>query len=266
MKYYGAIDGFNLDGGGSTEAVVRENETLVVANVPSEFPLRKVANGLLFVKRVKPLTVQVEQENQNLTLNLTALDQFEKFEVLADGEKTTYHDFVAKINLELAKKEYVALSVIAYYREDNLLKSSLILNKALKTNYVETIIYPEFTVEHQYLNQELEVLIKYNDPNKVIDSMRVYLEKPELNLPALIYNVSTRRVRFSALEKLEEQEITIIVKYIDNTTTEIKYQITVEKEKTSPLKAIIIAVAAVVGIGALVGAGLIFKKSRKRLH
>jgi len=47
----GAKFAFNLDGGGSTVAVVRQNNTAQwdVVNSPSEMPLRAIANGLGFV-------------------------------------------------------------------------------------------------------------------------------------------------------------------------------------------------------------------------
>lgn len=52
MKEYGAVQAFNLDGGGSSTMLLRDEETstLKTLNVLSDGRMRSISNGLLFVK------------------------------------------------------------------------------------------------------------------------------------------------------------------------------------------------------------------------
>jgi exopolysaccharide biosynthesis protein len=49
MKYYGCVDGYNLDGGGSTTMVVRDGVNFRVVNSPSEGNQRSDSNAILVV-------------------------------------------------------------------------------------------------------------------------------------------------------------------------------------------------------------------------
>lgn len=49
LNDYGIVDAYNLDGGGSTQVILRVNDKLTVINTPSELPLRPVTNALLII-------------------------------------------------------------------------------------------------------------------------------------------------------------------------------------------------------------------------
>lgn len=51
LKYYGMNNAFNLDGGGSTQAIFRVNDELKIVNEPSDDELRKIGNVLLFITK-----------------------------------------------------------------------------------------------------------------------------------------------------------------------------------------------------------------------
>lgn len=52
LNQYGFVEAYNLDGGGSTQVVLRVDDELIVVNTPSELPLRPVTNAILFIKKV----------------------------------------------------------------------------------------------------------------------------------------------------------------------------------------------------------------------
>ena len=51
MQALGAWEAQNLDGGGSSEMIIRKDGQLVVYNRPSDGSERRVANGLAIVKK-----------------------------------------------------------------------------------------------------------------------------------------------------------------------------------------------------------------------
>ncbi len=69
MEYLGCNQAFNLDGGGSTQLVVRENNQLIMLNSPSE-TYRNNANGILLVQPdVFVSTSIADLQESSLTLN-----------------------------------------------------------------------------------------------------------------------------------------------------------------------------------------------------
>ncbi len=49
MKYYGCVDAYNLDGGGSSTMVIRDGDRFVVTNSPSDGRERTDGNCILVV-------------------------------------------------------------------------------------------------------------------------------------------------------------------------------------------------------------------------
>ena len=50
MQNLGCVDAFNLDGGGSTQLVIKKDNQFEMLNSPSDNPYRKVSNGILIVR------------------------------------------------------------------------------------------------------------------------------------------------------------------------------------------------------------------------
>ncbi|MFP4177367.1 MAG: phosphodiester glycosidase family protein [Acholeplasmataceae bacterium] len=50
MAYFGAEEAYNLDGGGSSTMAIVEEDGIAIKNSPSDGSVRRVSNGLLFVK------------------------------------------------------------------------------------------------------------------------------------------------------------------------------------------------------------------------
>lgn len=51
LKYYGIVEAYQMDGGGSTTAVIRENDKFVVVNSPRDGSPRSVFSALLLVEK-----------------------------------------------------------------------------------------------------------------------------------------------------------------------------------------------------------------------
>lgn len=62
MKHAGCVEAYNLDGGGSSTLVVRENNQFVIKNIPSDYDpgkSRAVSSGLLIVTRAPEYEVEL---------------------------------------------------------------------------------------------------------------------------------------------------------------------------------------------------------------
>jgi methionine-rich copper-binding protein CopC len=118
MQYYGIVDGYGLDGGGSTQAVFRVNGELTYVNTPSERdPYRGVANALLFIreKEAKP-TYDLKVGKGYLTLNIIDKTNISEVEILVNGKSNKYSDITNEIRVEIEGEK--AEGVAIYYTKN----------------------------------------------------------------------------------------------------------------------------------------------------
>lgn len=95
LKYYGLVEAYQMDGGGSATAMIRnEQGQLVVKNKPSDGNTRSVLSALLFVERKSPeAEVTTEITENTISFNVTL--------------GNTYNKEVADIILQFNGKEYI---------------------------------------------------------------------------------------------------------------------------------------------------------------
>lgn len=90
MKTLGASNSFNLDGGGSTQLVIRDGDEFRMLNSPSDNPYRKVSNGILLV--VPDVYVDINISN----INNTGFD----YNIEIDDRSATINDINVYLNQE----------------------------------------------------------------------------------------------------------------------------------------------------------------------
>ena len=79
MKAYGCVEAFNLDGGGSSTMVIRQNGTFVVTNSPSDGHERSDSNCVLVVVRDIDFNVNItEVSKTKATINVDIVNSFGK--------------------------------------------------------------------------------------------------------------------------------------------------------------------------------------------
>lgn len=59
LKYYGVVEAYQMDGGGSTTAVIRENDKFKVVNSPRDGSPRSVFSALLLVEKMNEETAEL---------------------------------------------------------------------------------------------------------------------------------------------------------------------------------------------------------------
>ena len=75
MRHYGAVEAYNLDGGGSSTMVIRQGNEFVVTNSPSDGWERSDSNCILVVANKPDLEIEVAETTQrSITLNVEKID------------------------------------------------------------------------------------------------------------------------------------------------------------------------------------------------
>lgn len=90
MNYYGAVEAYNLDGGGSSTMIIRKDGELVVLNSPSDGRERTDANAILVVVKDPEINIEATAtiDSLNLDVDLVAMNDHDVDElyVTLNGE------------------------------------------------------------------------------------------------------------------------------------------------------------------------------------
>ena len=79
LKHYGLVEAYQMDGGGSTTMIVRDNSDFKVVNSPSDGTSRSVLTAMLFVTRDSIVeSSQVDAANDSVTINARVAKTFER--------------------------------------------------------------------------------------------------------------------------------------------------------------------------------------------
>ena len=61
LKYYGVDEAYQMDGGGSTTAVIKENDKFIVVNSPRDGSPRSILNALLLVEKDETVETKIQK-------------------------------------------------------------------------------------------------------------------------------------------------------------------------------------------------------------
>jgi hypothetical protein len=145
MIELGAYTAYNLDGGGSTQMVVLDNDHFAVANQPSQIPYRQVTNSVLLALRVAdkdqtphpiPDFSEKLDEVSNITYSASRLmwssvTNLTKYEIMINGEIYT----TTLNNMSLAS---IATEIGTYEIKIRAIGDGLMYSNS---NWSETFIY-----------------------------------------------------------------------------------------------------------------------------
>lgn len=164
MKSYGCVEAFNLDGGGSSTLVIRQNGSFVVTNSPSDGHERSDSNCVLIVVRDIDFDVSVSDVTKtsaklNVKVNETFGKEVKKLYALIDG---TYYE-IKDGQVELTGLVHNSVYNYTLCYENNkgeivetLTGGEIKTEKDLYT-YLATFVYEDsetFTIEVRYLDTD----------------------------------------------------------------------------------------------------------------
>jgi hypothetical protein len=188
MQVHGIVNGFNLDGGGSTQAIIKDGNDFKVLNRPSEggpTTYRSVSNAVFFIKP-KTMADIITDINQNeLTLTLPSMN----YEVFIQGVKQSLNSSTLVVQIDPNVDQ--AISVV------DLTNHMAVFNQVIFVTYIKPIIQPVFTeITHEIIANGVSILIHFDDPDRLIDRMYVIHQESEVQKVALVQYAGLRKAVF----------------------------------------------------------------------
>ncbi len=167
MAYYGCVDAYNLDGGGSSTLMVLENGEFVVKNSPSDGRERSDANCLLVAVKEPVINQQVTLKTTNsinLTVNVLETNNhpIQKLFVKINGEvKEVINNAVSFDGLE-SNTSYVYEFIYEDETEDSirLINSGIITTAKKMPKFVE--------IDFKEEGSNLKITPDFNDPDYAV--------------------------------------------------------------------------------------------------
>lgn len=184
LKESGAVYGFNLDGGGSTQAFIKKDNDFVMVNKPSDGSYRRVSNAVLFIKPKDNHIINLTEDNDYISFELPSND----YKVLLDNQPYVYNDLNVKIKKDPYKDQ--SLSIV---------KKSInyaVLNDVIYKTKEKEPILPTFEVKHEIDNLFFNVMIYFDDPELLIDRMYVINSETQDRKVALVSYKGLRKATF----------------------------------------------------------------------
>ena len=172
MEYYGAVEAYNLDGGGSTTMLIREGNEFRVLNSPSDGSARRDANALLVVIPDASLKVTSVKDN-NVTVELPKLGNdvnVKDYYVKVNGQTYTITDKLTISNLD-PKTEYVVeygYKIIYDGSERQVIGTPISIRTG---NVIPTLSEFKYT----YKDNTLEIKYNFSDPDAAISFATLFV-------------------------------------------------------------------------------------------
>lgn len=181
IEYYGCVDSWKLDGGGSSTMIIRKqsgmnisasfNDSSIndwhVVNSPSDKSERSDGNCLLVVVDVPEVTVEVSEiTSEYVVLNVALLTQIERYKelyVLQDGKQYKVENGQVKVNLE----QGITYKLMVYGKANDDLNN---LGKSINVEAAE-LVPTELTLALSLAQKNgqkvIEVYFKFNNKTSV---------------------------------------------------------------------------------------------------
>lgn len=217
MAHAGCVEAYNLDGGGSSTMILRENDTLKTVNVPSDGSERRDSNALLVVTREPEIDVQMATAtDKTINLDISVLDMKEhQFDILyasINGEDVDVVDGKANFSGLQANTEYTCK---LFYKLGN-----------RKIEFLETYKFKTTVTPHSFFRVEVtkaidtyQFEVKYRDrdgetnlptASLIINGVGYELVEGKLSLPlTTIINLETLTLQYQVKNSLGTKVITI---------------------------------------------------------
>lgn len=188
MKENEILNGFNLDGGGSTEAIIKDGDDFKILNSPSEggpLTYRAVSNAVFFIKPKEKALITTTLEEDTLTVFLPSLN----YEILVNGVKRTPTKLAETFELDAMMDNSITVVTKG-------VNSMSVFEDVIYAYYVKKITLPTFFVEANHINPVFELKVSFEDPDKMIDRMYVIHEESNIQKVALIQYAGLRKATF----------------------------------------------------------------------
>lgn len=229
MKTLGASNSFNLDGGGSTQLVIRDGDEFRMLNSPSDNPYRKVSNGILLV--VPDVYVDINISN----INNTGFD----YNIEIDGGSATINDINVYLNQDeveyqlgsntitnLESNEIYYLTADVNYTIGSTTQTVTFIQKRvnLANHYVDIPVQKvkpfDFNVSFEQSDaiQGFIATISFSDPDKTLTKLYLVHDNQKY---IVLNSVNGYQIDFQNVMKNQLYQFTVEYYYRINTITPV---------------------------------------------
>ncbi len=215
MNAYGCICAYNLDGGGSSTIVVRDESGIVVLNSPSDGKERTDGNCILVVCENPNYDVKVENlTNTKVTLNVSTSDEeYKQYTPYIRLNNSFYEVIDGKVSIDdlVHNTQY---NYVVYYKDgDTLLETATIGSFTTKKSGFKFLGVTVHEEENEYI---IQVYYDDIDSSSNIKSMSInfngietYLDKDKLSIKKSIVGDYIENFEYSYWYEESGETITI---------------------------------------------------------
>ena len=230
MKSYDCKTAYNLDGGGSTLMVVRENNELKIVNSYSDPNPRAVYNALLIVVPDVCASFNisnVKKDSADFTYSISNNNNLEILEsfVVYNGNYKKLDEMSGTINLTgLNAGDFNSFDIVVKYKKDNNVYQHSFNNKVISLDKKYGLYEPQLPTDLKVDfvqdddNKGVIVKVSFNDPDDTITKVDL-VDNNEKLIPTTKNENNEWVASFSNLETNTILEYTVLYSNsIDNTT------------------------------------------------
>lgn len=262
MQANGLKNGFNLDGGGSTQAILKSGNDFKIVNSPSEggpTTYRAVSNAVFFIKPKAKAQISTDLVDKNLTIVLPNM----QFDVFLNGVKQTVNQ--ANLSVTLDAKLDNVISVI------DQATNQVVFNQVIYAFYVHETVYPTILKTEGILKTNaFEIEITFDDPERLIDRMYVIQTDQAIQKVALVQYAGLRKATFGLIESgIHQFEVHYELKNGDKFSYAFSYEVEEPEEPLTPEPdqplntGVILAIALPIGALGVIGLSILILRKKK---
>ncbi len=217
MAHAGCVEAYNLDGGGSSTIVLRDEDTLKTVNVPSDGFERRDSNALLVVTREPEVQIQmIDATDKTINLDVSVLDQKEhRYDALyasmngedveVVNEKVTFSglqantEYTCKLFYKLGNRKIEFLNTYKF-------TTTVTPHSFFRVEITKTT--DSYTFEAKYRDRDGETNLPTAD--LIINNIKYQLTEGKLSLPiSTISSLETITLQYQVSNSLGTKLITI---------------------------------------------------------
>lgn len=237
MKNNNIVNGFNIDGGGSTQAIFKVDDELKFVNNPvkeGNGSVRGVANAILMVRKKENIPkFSITENEKSIEIN---------FENNYDNI-----DFIeSNINGKIERKPFSKALIINvpelfYYSLNIKVIANDVAYTIFNNTYYQELDVENATIEitHTYNNDRLIIYMNHNDIHGTINRVQILLKEPFIDENAKETDDNNFVFELEDLNIEDQIKFTIRVRYNDGTYNDITYFVNNDIENEVPNNGVI---------------------------
>ena len=221
MNYYGAVEAYNLDGGGSSTMIIKRDGEFQVMNSPSDGRERTDANAILIVAKDPEIESSVVNKVDSLELSVDVINtndhDIKELYVILNGESKLVVDGKVKFENLNSNTNY---SYVFEYKDSNDEMTRIISSGVIKT-LKQTPVFLGVEVIERVDKFEIKILLDDPDGASTLDIAGLTIN----DRPFGYFVQGTKNISKTNVTEIELIKISAFVNIGDGNNTRVIYEI-----------------------------------------